>query len=63
MLTVRTKVMGGANSLIGESQLVLTSMEIGECSWVPLKSYMKQLLNLPGVPAWVPMIACPSIMH
>ena len=46
--------MVGANGLIGESQLVLASMAIGECSRVPLKSYMKQLLSLNGVSVWAP---------
>ena len=46
--------MVGANSLIDESQLVLTSMAIGGCSWVPPKSYMKHLLGLSGVSVWVP---------
>ena len=46
--------MVGANSLIDESQLVLTSIAIGECSRVPPKSYMKHLLGLNCVSVWVP---------
>ena len=38
--------MVGANSPIDESQIVLASMAIEECSWVSPKSYMKHLLEL-----------------